>query len=72
MKDWIEKVLIGFVSSGIIFLLSIFYERMKSKKKAENSKKIILKELIYFLATSILYSLKCYIHSKFVGSIEFL
>jgi hypothetical protein len=72
MKDWIEKVLIGFVSSGIIFLLSIFYERMKSKKKAENSKKIILKELIYFLATSILYSLKCYMHSKFVGSIEFL
>ncbi len=74
MKDWIEKVLsfLGFVSPVIIFLLSIFYEMMKSKKKAENSKKIILKELIYFLATSILYSLKCYMHSKFVRSIESL
>ncbi len=69
MKDWIEKVLIGVVSSAIIFVLSILYERIKLKKKSENSKQIILKELIYFLATSILYSLKCYMHSKFVGSI---
>ncbi len=71
MKDWIEKVLsfLCFVSPVIIFVLSIIYERMKLKGKAKNSKQIILKELIYFLATSVLYSLKCYMRSKFVGSI---
>jgi flagellar biosynthesis regulator FlaF len=78
MKDWIEKMLsflgdvIKFISPVITFFLGIFYERMKLKKKVKNLKQIILKELLYFLATSILYSLKCYMHSKFVGSIEFL
>ncbi len=61
MKDWIEKVLIGVVSSAIIFVLSIIYERMKLKKKAKNLKKIILAELTQFLATAISYSLKCYV-----------
>ncbi len=61
MKDWIEKVLIGFVSSVIIFVLSILYERIKLKKKAKNLKKIILAELTQFLATAISYSLKCYV-----------
>jgi len=66
MKDLIEKMLsflgdvIKFVSPVITFLLGIFYERMKSKKKAKNLKQIILAKLIHFLATFILYSLKCY------------
>jgi len=63
MKDWIEKVLsfLGFVSSVIIFLLNIIYERMKLKKKSKNLKQIIFAELTQFLATFISYSLKCYI-----------
>lgn len=48
------------LSSVIEFLLGIFYERMKLKKKSENLKQIILAELTQFLATFILYSLKCY------------
>jgi hypothetical protein len=66
MKDWIEKVfdflvdVIKFVSPVITFLLGIFYERMKLKREAKNLKQIILAELIHFLATFILYSLKCY------------
>jgi hypothetical protein len=69
MKDWIEKILsflgdvvIKFVSPVITFFLGIFYERMKLKKKAKNLKQIILAELIHFLATFILYSLKCYMY----------
>jgi len=67
MKEWIEKMLsflgdvIKFISPVITFLLGVFYERMKSKKKAKNLKQIILTELTQFLATFISYSLKCYI-----------
>jgi len=47
MKDWIEKILsflgdvIKFISPVITFLLGIFYERIKLKKKSKNSKQII-------------------------------
>ncbi len=67
MNDWIEKILsflgdvIKFVSPVITFLLGVFYERMKLKKKSKNLKQIILAELTQFLATFISYSLKCYI-----------
>jgi len=67
MKDWIEKILsflgdvLKFVSPVITFLLGIFYERMKSKKKAKNLKKIIFAGLTQFLATAVSYSLKCYV-----------
>lgn len=79
MKEWIEKVsdfldVIKSLSpiSSVLSLLNKLCERMKLKEESENLKQIILRELIYFSATSILYSLKCYMHSKFVGSIEFL
>jgi len=79
MKDWIEKVsdfldVIKVLSPTplVLFLLSKLCERMKLKKKSENLKQIILEELIHFLATSISYSLKCYMHSRFVGSIGYL
>jgi len=76
MKDWIEKMLsflgdvIKFVSPMIItFLLGIFYERLKLKKKAKNLKQIIFAELTQFLATFISYSLKCYIRRIIINSI---
>jgi hypothetical protein len=59
---------IKFVSPVITFLLGIFYERMKLKKKAKNLKQIILAELTQFLATFISYSLKCYIR-RLINSI---
>jgi len=74
MKDWVENVydfLIKFVSPVITFLLGIFYERMKLKKKSKNLKQIIFAELTQFLATFISYSLKCYMH-RFVRSINVL
>jgi hypothetical protein len=75
MKDWIEKMLsflgdvIKFVSPVITFLLGVFYERMKLKKKSKNLKQIILAELTQFLATSISYSLKCYMY-KFIKDVD--
>ncbi|MFZ8862921.1 MAG: hypothetical protein ACO2PP_20790 [Thermocrinis sp.] len=74
MKDWIEKMLsflgdvIKFVSPVLTFLLGIFYERMKLKKKSKNLKQIIFEELTQFLATFISYSLKCYIR-RLINSI---
>ncbi len=65
MRDWIENVydfLIKFLTSVLTFLLDVFRERGKSKKKFENLKQIILAELIHFLATFILYGLKCYMY----------
>ena len=71
MKDWIEKILsflgdvIKFISPVLTFLLGIFYERMKLKKKSKNSEQIIYAKLTYFLATFISYSLKCYMFMFF-------
>lgn len=68
MKDWIENVydfLIKFLTSVITFLLDIFRERGKSKKKFENLKQIIYTKLTYFLAKFISYSLKCYMFMFF-------
>jgi len=68
MKDWIENLydfLIKFLTSVITFLLDIFRERGKSKKKFENLKQIIYTKLTYFLAKFISYSLKCYMFMFF-------
>jgi len=76
MKDWVEKVsdfldVIKVLSPTplVLFLLSKLCERMKLKKKSKNLKQIIFAELTQFLATFILYSLKCYMH-KFIKDVD--